>query len=725
MSHKLFIIFTRVMKLKVILYIFFLIIIQHYSYGQLPSYDVARTSFSSDRHDEFSPVFFDNGIVFCSTRDNNSLINYTPTDNTAYINIFYIDTTDKVTWRKARNFSKNLNTRLNEGPVTFNENRDTLYYSRNQVVEGGLRNISENRNRLGLFTAVLKNGSWEEINSFRFNSEWYNISTPYLAPGGDRLYFASDMPGGYGGSDLYYSSREKGYWSEPVNLGPVINTESNEAYPFINQTGELFFSSDNKRGYGGKDIYYSRQDDGEWLEPVLLDKPLNSESDDFGLVADATFSQGYFSTDREGSIDIFKFSVIYPQIFYTDRQKPDNYCLSFENENNFRFGSFNLEYQWDFENGDEIRGGEADYCFPGPGSYRVRQSVVDSNTGSVFFVADIREAELLKYEQPVISVDGSLVVDETVYFDATESYLPGYDILDYSWDFGDGGRGRGVKVSHTYRNPGEYRLRLGVTLRDQNSGEIFKRGVYRIIHTSYGAVDERDSIQKDEQTMTLNLEDQLKIKELFSVSDELESGAISRVVLFESESPVNVSSNRYSDIRNFTYIKQVYSEEKGVYQYIIDEQLNIMDTYLTFKKALDLGYADTKVITYKPVSQAEKTLVNLKKIFSLSSDDFFNDNSNRISLDVLPLLDQVVRLMDDNSKLGLFIAVHTDNAGQASANIRLTQNRADEIAEYIVRQGIDGNRLTARGFGEGKPRAYNTGEGRSPNRRVEIVFMDR
>ncbi|MFP4489026.1 MAG: PKD domain-containing protein, partial [Bacteroidales bacterium] len=622
MSHILFIIFTMLMKLKVILYIFLFITVQHHSYGQMPSYDVSRTSFSSDRYHEFSPVFFDNGIVFCSTRDNNTLINYTPKDTPGYINIFYVDTTEKVTWRQARSFSKNLNTRLNEGPVTFNENRDTLYYSRNQIVEGRIRNISEKRNRLGLFTAVLKNGSWEEVNSFRFNSEWYNISTPHLAPGGDRVYFAADMPGGYGGSDLYYSSREKGYWSEPVNLGPVINTESNEAYPFTNQKGELFFSSDNERGYGGKDIYYTRKDDDGWLEPVLLDKPLNSEYDDFGLVADATFSHGYFSTDRDGSIDIFKFSVVYPQIFYTDRQKPDNYCLSFGSENNIRFGSFKLEYQWDFENGDKIRGDKADHCFPGPGSYRVTKSVVDSNTGAVFFVTEVLEAELLKYEQPVISGDSSVVVDEAVYFDATESYLPGYDILDYSWDFGDGARARGREVSHTYGDPGEYRIRLGVTLRDQDSGKIYKRGVYRIIHASYEAVDEQDNILKDEQHMASGTEGQHKIKKLFSVSDELQSGAISRVVLFESETAVNLGSNRYNDIRNFTYIKQVYSEEKGVYQYIIDEQLNIMDTYLTFKKALDLGYADTKVITYRPVSQAEKTLINLKKIFSLSSDDF-------------------------------------------------------------------------------------------------------
>lgn len=725
MSHKLFIIFTGLMKLKVILYIFLLIMVRHYSYGQAPPYNIEKASFSSAKYDEFSPVYYDNGIVFCSTRDNNLLINYRPTDNTAHINIFYVDTTEKVTWRKPRTFSKKLATRLSEGPVTFSKGRDTLYYSRNQIVEGRIGNVSEGRNRLGLFTAVERKGSWEEVSSFRFNSEWYNITTPYLAPGGGRLYFAADMPDGYGGSDIYYSSRERGYWSKPVNLGPVVNTESNEAYPFINKEGELFFSSDNERGYGGKDIYFTKYDEGEWLEPVLLDRPLNSEFDDFGLVADATFSKGYFSSDRDGSIDIFKFSAVYPQIFYTEKQKPNNYCLSFENENNIRFGAFSLEYHWDFGNGDEMRGDRVDYCFSGPGRYTIKQSVVDSNTGSVFFVTDSMEIGLMKFEQAVISVDGPLKVEEELYYDASESYLPGFDILNYSWDFGDGSRAREERVSHMYANPGHYRVRLGVTLRDHDNGEINKRGVYRLIHISKGAVSGQDSILKDEQAMQADRDEQIRIKELYSVSDELQSGAISRVVLLESETAVNINSASYDDIRDFTYIKQVYSDEANAYQYVIDEQLNIMDTYLTFKKAQSLGYKDAKVVTFRPVTQAEMRLVSLRKIFSLSSDEFFSANSDRISLDVLPLLDQVVRLLDDNSDLSLLVAVHTDNTGTALGNTRFSQSRAQAIKEYIIRQGIDRKRLTARGFGAKKPRAYNTREGRSANRRVEIIIMNR
>jgi hypothetical protein len=84
------------------------------------------------------------------------------------------------------------------------------------------------------------------------------------------------------------------YWSEPVNLGPVINTAGNESYPFISPSGDLFFSSDGRPGFGGKDIFFSHFSDSTWLTPVLLDPPINSQYDDFGIITDTLMNEGYF-----------------------------------------------------------------------------------------------------------------------------------------------------------------------------------------------------------------------------------------------------------------------------------------------------------------------------------------------------------------------------------------------------------------------------------------------
>ena len=132
-------------------------------------------------------------------------------------------------------------------------------------------NLSSVRNKLGIFYAVFDGKDWTKIRELRINSEWYNVTTPWISPDGKKLYFASDKPDGYGGSDLYYCQWKHDYWDEPVNLGPVINTKGNESYPFMNAAGEFFFSSDGHPGIGGKDIFFSRLSDSTWIEPVCLD----------------------------------------------------------------------------------------------------------------------------------------------------------------------------------------------------------------------------------------------------------------------------------------------------------------------------------------------------------------------------------------------------------------------------------------------------------------------
>src|SRR5674476_82792 len=224
--------------------------------GQSETYNVKKASFSSDKYDEFSPVYYKNGIVFCSNR-NLGLSNRSTSQNKRLFKIYYIDTIGKADWESTKLFSKNLTTILNDGPVTFNSLRDTIYFSRNQDVSSKLSDISNPRNKLGIFSAVLIGGQWTKVRELRINNEWYNITTPCLSPDGKKLFFASDMPGGFGGSDLYYSEWAGDRWQDPVNLGNVINTKGNESYPFMNSEGGLYFSSDGLPGLGGKDIFFS------------------------------------------------------------------------------------------------------------------------------------------------------------------------------------------------------------------------------------------------------------------------------------------------------------------------------------------------------------------------------------------------------------------------------------------------------------------------------------
>src|ERR1035437_2914629 len=140
-------------------------------FGQSETYTVKKASFSSDRYDEFSPVFYKNGIVFCSNR-NLSLSNHSTSQNKGLFKIYYVDTTGKADWESTKLLSKNLTTILNDGPVAFNRTRDTIYFSRNQDVTSKLSDISSPRNKLGIYSAVFINGQWTKIRELRINNEW-------------------------------------------------------------------------------------------------------------------------------------------------------------------------------------------------------------------------------------------------------------------------------------------------------------------------------------------------------------------------------------------------------------------------------------------------------------------------------------------------------------------------------------------------------------------------
>ncbi|RYC68530.1 OmpA family protein [Spirosoma sordidisoli] len=209
----------------------------------------------------------------------------------------------------SQRFSKTLNTKYHEGPATFTRDGSRIYFTRNNYNDGRSRKSAEGVNKLKLYTARQQNGAWADIEELSFNSDEYSVGHPTLSRDGQLLYFASDMPGGSGGTDLYASRYQNGQWGKPVNLGPTINTKGNELFPFVDDAGNLYFSSDGRRGRGGLDIFYATLTNGSNVQAVeALGEPINSPQDDFGLITDANRQGGYFSSNRRaGNDDIYRF----------------------------------------------------------------------------------------------------------------------------------------------------------------------------------------------------------------------------------------------------------------------------------------------------------------------------------------------------------------------------------------------------------------------------------
>jgi outer membrane protein OmpA-like peptidoglycan-associated protein len=233
-------------------------------------------------------------------------------------------------------FSRTLNTKYHEGPATFTKDGSRVIFTRNNFNEGQYRKSSDGINKLKLYTATQTSGLWGKAEELPFNSDEYSTGHPALSKDDQLLYFSSDMPGGFGGTDIYVTRWTNGKWGQPVNLGKEVNSKGNELFPFVDAKGNLYFASDGHPGLGDLDMFYAQLDpEGKQAKVVRnLGEPLNSAKDDFGIVTDGDRKSGYFSSNRKNGgadDDVYRFTregSLYPcreltvSVFDADSKQP-------------------------------------------------------------------------------------------------------------------------------------------------------------------------------------------------------------------------------------------------------------------------------------------------------------------------------------------------------------------------------------------------------------------
>ena len=267
----------------------------------------------NSEYSEFSPMFLDSDqIVFASSRDS-SFFNtrrYKWNDQ-PYLDL-YVAKINKESQdlKDAIKFSKNINTKYHEASVTFSPDNSTMYFTRNNYGKK-LKRDKNGVNHLKIYMSKKIDGEWTDAKEVPFNSDTYSTGHPALSPDGKKLYFVSDMPGSIGQTDLFVVDVFDGNtFSEPRNLGPEINTERKEMFPFINDK-KLYFSSDGHIGLGGLDIYEVAYTEEEGFEEVKnVGQPVNSNQDDFSYIVNEENQKGYFASNRangKGDDDIYSF----------------------------------------------------------------------------------------------------------------------------------------------------------------------------------------------------------------------------------------------------------------------------------------------------------------------------------------------------------------------------------------------------------------------------------
>lgn len=216
-------------------------------------------------------------------------------------------------WSKPKGIEGDVNGAYHEGPATFTKAGDEMYFTRSNYSKKKLKASTKSENNLKIFKAKLVNGKWEGSEEMPFNSDEYSVGHPSLSADGKIMYFTSDMPGGLGASDIYFSKWDGGKWSKPENMGPEINTSGKEAFPYSHdEDSSFYFSSDGNISLGGLDIFKCKWDGTKWSKPENIKAPLNSQKDDFAFSFKADGKSGYLSSNRGGEDRIYEWAAIPP-----------------------------------------------------------------------------------------------------------------------------------------------------------------------------------------------------------------------------------------------------------------------------------------------------------------------------------------------------------------------------------------------------------------------------
>lgn len=270
-------------------------------------YEVKNIESINTKRSEFSPVVINNRLVFVAEKVNDIVdFETSSTNNQPFLNIFSSEIKNNEV-KKVKLLSKKINSTFHDGPITFTNDGKLAAYTRvNYIVNKKNKNFI---NRAKIYFSQVNGNSYSKPKSFIFNSDDYSCAHPSLNGDGTILFFASDMPGGYGGQDIWMCKKNGDSWDKPINLGFDVNTSDDEVFPTIKKEGMLYFSSNGLPGFGDLDVFSAKQIEGKWLLNRNEGLYLNSKSDDFGI----TFlndSIGYFSSNREGGKgedDIYSF----------------------------------------------------------------------------------------------------------------------------------------------------------------------------------------------------------------------------------------------------------------------------------------------------------------------------------------------------------------------------------------------------------------------------------
>lgn len=682
---------------------------------------------------DYAPVITDSSVVMCSLRDRGGLVSYRNAETDDPFSDLYRFSWNGTSAGTPTLLSEGLTSPLNDGPASFTMDGSTICFTRNMGDEKGK---GAQRDKLGLFFSAHIDGNWTPPVAFPYNSEAYNVMHAAFSPDGTRLYFASDMPGGEGGTDLYCSVLGGDGWEAPRNLGRQVNGPTNELFPFVAQDGTLYFSSDRNGGAGKLDIYQCLVHGKAWKSPEALPAPINSAGNDIGYTSFRTDRSGFFSSDRSGTDRIYAFRLVVP--YFTDcaAQQDNNYCYAFHQPDLQKIGDLPLHHAWNMGDGTTLEGAAAQHCYKGPGRYHVQLDLVDNASGFVFFNEANYDLVIDDIHQPYITCADTLRSGRKEPLDASHTYLPGASLEEYHWDFGDGTTAEGPVVTHDWSAPGDYMVKLAVLSVPDGTRLVRSNCVTRTVHVIKHFEDTEDApvlaSYQDASGATHDFNYQTLPSDQFSMTVQDNEDVRFSVQLFASKERLSLDDPSFAEIRKFYPVFERYDPVRGEYTYSVGQAKDLASMYEVYKKVLELKFLDGEVVAIHPDKVTDLSALALLNEQDLNnsvvraSTVLFDNGKASIRKEFEPQLDKLLQLLNEHPQLSVVIEAHTDANGGPDYNLKLSQQRAQSIMDYLAAKGTRAERMVPVGHGENHPIADNgTADGRAQNRRVEFRLVMR
>jgi outer membrane protein OmpA-like peptidoglycan-associated protein len=722
-------------------------------------FEVLNVSTINTASAEFAPSFYKTGLVFTSNREAD-LVNFQSSawNKAPYFNLFFTEHDpkgDKNTFKTAEPFSKKINTLYHDGFSSFSSDASQLIFTRIEAHPASNKIMEPH-----IYTAKASNGKWESASLIQLADDSVWVSHPSLSADGQQLFFASDMPGGFGGKDIYVSKKEGDKWSAAQNLGSSINTALDEVFPYIRKDNVLYFCSTGHAGLGGFDIFSSSLINSKWSKPENLGAPLNSPTDDFGIVFAEDNSSGYFSSDRpdgKGADDIYSFvqskliSMKGKVLSAKDIKQPakgvkllllseDGKVIGVTSSDSLGFFRFenlspDVQYLVKMDETDPHFNFNKKYYLANEQDKIVRVTVV--NARGERFIFQKLQADLVTLQPDSVldnklKIAGTLLVGDNPskpYASKKVSLLneKGEVVqVVYTNDFGSF-LFTELEADKTYFiSADEKDVALSpnskIILTNSSAKEIITvkanaSGAFRF-QLLKGENHELAKLKVEDDQLRIDMKGRLYAdtlsKPLANVKVELlnQKGKVQQTITTKADGgflftalPFNESFLLQMDEKDqrFKNIKKIiFTNEKGVVIKVII--LNKESSAFKFQllpadyKTISTAYVDDPWLKVLKLKQTN-TLVKTDSI-KIVENIYYNLNDYQVLAEAKKVLDKVVNLMKNDSDLIVEIGSHTDSRASDDYNMKLSQKRAKTAAAYIVENGISEKRVRGVGYGE-------------------------